>query len=185
MRFEERMSWESALKYCRSHYTDLADLQRVTKEDKENLRCLTNETEAWIGLYISENSGTLAWSSDLGDHIPSWLEKPKFSSGLCAGLRTYSHFSPKVYAVACSSRQPFICFFDPSIGNRKSAAMPPLLNASSSKVASSSEVTVGTTPRLSISALSLLLPGSGVFRAQGSREVACMEQPRVGPMGPS
>ncbi|XP_005374972.1 PREDICTED: putative C-type lectin domain-containing protein LINC00083 isoform X2 [Chinchilla lanigera] len=111
MRFEERMSWESALKYCRSHYTDLADLQRVTKEDKENLRCLTNETEAWIGLYISENSGTLAWSSDLGDHIPSWLEKPKFSSGLCAGLRTYSHFSPKVYAVACSSRQPFICFF--------------------------------------------------------------------------
>ncbi|XP_021120977.1 putative C-type lectin domain family 20 member A [Heterocephalus glaber] len=111
VQFEERMTWLSALKYCRNHYTDLADLQRVTKENKANLKDLTNETEAWIGLYINANSRTLTWFSDLGDHIPSWLEKPKFSRGLCAGLRTYSHFGPKVYTVVCSSRQPFICFY--------------------------------------------------------------------------
>lgn len=108
------MTWWLALKYCRNHHTDLADLQRVTKENEANLRKVTNETEAWIGLYINANSRNLTWSSDLGDHIPSWPETPKFSSGLCAGLRTYAHFSPKVYAVICSSQQPFICFYGES-----------------------------------------------------------------------
>ncbi|KAM5237684.1 putative C-type lectin domain family 20 member A [Ctenodactylus gundi] len=111
MRFEERMSWPSALKYCRKHYTDLADLQRVTdKAGQVALKPISNETEAWIGLYFNVNSQSLKWSSELGDNIPSWMQKPTLGKGLCIGLRTYSRFDPNIYAVVCSSRQPFICF---------------------------------------------------------------------------
>lgn len=110
-RFDQRMTWLAALLYCRSHHTDLADLQTVTDEaGKEALKSVTSETEAWIGLYFSAASRSLSWSSDLGASIPTWLQVPKFGAGLCAGLRTYAHYSPRVYSAVCSSLQPFICF---------------------------------------------------------------------------
>ncbi|XP_006867164.1 PREDICTED: uncharacterized protein LOC102825631 [Chrysochloris asiatica] len=118
--FEQRMTWSSALLYCRRHHTDLADLQKVIGEaDRETLRSITKETEAWIGLYFNAASRSLSWTSDLGTSIPSWLQVPTFGTGLCAGLRTYADFPPRVYSVICSFLQPFICFYgqDP-VGHR-------------------------------------------------------------------
>lgn len=102
----------AALGYCRSHHTDLADLQTLTDQaGKEALKSITSETEAWIGLYFDAVSRSLSWSSGLGASIPTWLQIPKFGVGLCAGLRTYVNYSPRVYSVVCSSLQPFICFY--------------------------------------------------------------------------
>lgn len=111
-RFDQGTTWLSALLYCRTHLTDLADLQTVTDEaGKEALKSITSETEAWIGLYFNAASESLSWSSGLGASIPSWLQVPKFGAGLCAGLRTYVRYAPRVSSVACSSLQPFICFY--------------------------------------------------------------------------
>ncbi|XP_012501984.1 PREDICTED: putative C-type lectin domain-containing protein LINC00083 [Propithecus coquereli] len=111
-RFDQVMTWSLALLYCRSHQTDLADLQTVTSEaGKEALKSITRETDAWIGLYFNANSGAPSWSSDLGASIPSWLGAlPRLGTGLCAGLRSYANRSPRVYSANCSSLQPFICF---------------------------------------------------------------------------
>ncbi|CAK6439578.1 unnamed protein product [Pipistrellus nathusii] len=141
-RFNQGMTWQSALLYCRTHHTDLADLQMVTDEaSMEALRSITSETEAWIGLYFDAASGSLSWSSDLGASIPTWLQVPKFGAGLCAGLRTYVRYTPRVYSVVCALLQPFICFYDPSVGHRQWAALPQLIPAPSS------EMTEGEAPR--------------------------------------
>lgn len=111
-RLDQEMTWLAALRYCRSHHTDLADLQTVTDEaGKKALKSITTETEAWIGLYFNAASGSLSWSSDLGTSIPTWLQVPKFGAGLCAGLRTYANYSPRVSSLICSSLQPFLCFY--------------------------------------------------------------------------
>ncbi|KAB1260595.1 putative C-type lectin domain family 20 member A [Camelus dromedarius] len=127
-RFDQERDWLSALRFCCTHYTDLADLQTVTDEmGKEALKSITTKVEAWIGLYIDKASGSLRWSSDLGPNsIPAWLQVPQFGAGLCAGLRSYWSFSPRVSAVICSSLKPFICFDDPAIGHRESAELPQL-----------------------------------------------------------
>nr|XP_060500915.1 putative C-type lectin domain family 20 member A [Panthera onca] len=136
MRFDQEMTWPEALRYCHSHHTDLADLQMVTDEaGKEALKSITSETEAWIGLYFNATSGSLSWSSNLGASIPTWLQVPELGTGLCAGLRTYARYSPRVYSLACSSLRPFICFYDPSVGHRESTALQPSFHAPSSEVA--------------------------------------------------
>lgn len=112
LRFSRELTWQAALLYCRGHHTDLADLQQVTDEaGREDLRSITEETEAWIGLYFNPASGALSWSSGLGASVPTWLQVPKFGAGLCAGLRTYARYPPRVYALACSALKPFICFY--------------------------------------------------------------------------
>lgn len=106
------MTWPEALRYCRGRHTDLADLQMVTDEaGQEALKSVTSETEAWIGLYFNAASESLSWSSDLGAGIPTWLQVPMLGTGLCAGLRTYALYSPRVSALACSSPRLFICFY--------------------------------------------------------------------------
>lgn len=105
------MSWLPALNYCRNHYTDLADLQRVAEEDIEALQLVTNNVDAWIGLYFNTKINSLTWSSDLGSSIPEWLqEMPMFGQGLCAGLRTFANHLPQIYALPCHTLKPFICF---------------------------------------------------------------------------
>ncbi|XP_041518385.1 putative C-type lectin domain family 20 member A [Microtus oregoni] len=150
IRIKQAMSWPSALTYCRNHYTDLADLQRVTNEkDKQILQSITSNVDAWIGLYFSAKINNLTWSSDLGSSIPEWLQKiPLFGQGLCAGLRIFSNGPPEIYALLCHEQKPFICFCDPSMGHRKLAEMPLLTATSSPKVTHPSEVTARTTPRL-------------------------------------
>lgn len=112
IRIKQAMSWPSALTYCRNHYTDLADLQRVTdKKDKEILQSITNNVDAWIGLYYSAKINNLTWSSDLGSSIPEWLQKPLFGLGLCAGLRIFLNGPPEIYALFCHEQKPFICFY--------------------------------------------------------------------------
>ena len=111
-RFDQEVTWRAALLYCRRHHTDLADLQLVVDPAaKEALKSITSETEAWIGLYFNAASGALSWSSDLGSSIPAWLQVPQLGTGLCAGLRTYARYSPRVYSLDCSSLKPFICFY--------------------------------------------------------------------------
>ncbi|KAM4861906.1 putative C-type lectin domain family 20 member A isoform 2-T3 [Thomomys bottae] len=141
IRFQQEMTWPLALKYCRNHYTDLADLQTVTDEaDKKALKTITNKIEAWIGLYFNTKSENLTWSSDLGDSIPDWLlPVPMLRRGLCAALGNYLE-STHIYAVGCSLMKSFICFYDPNTGTRKLAEMPPFLDASS-------VMTVKTTPK--------------------------------------
>ncbi|XP_059001371.1 putative C-type lectin domain family 20 member A [Mustela lutreola] len=177
LRFSRELTWQAALLYCRGHHTDLADLQQVTDEaGREDLRSITEETEAWIGLYFNPASGALSWSSGLGASVPTWLQVPKFGAGLCAGLRTYARYPPRVYALACSALKPFICFYDPSIGHRKSAPL------SSAFHASSSEATVEPTLRPSTSLFSVLC---GLFGPVLGFRVTCMQQHGVGPMGAS
>ncbi|XP_069890232.1 putative C-type lectin domain family 20 member A [Dipodomys merriami] len=161
IRFQQVMTWYSALKYCRDHHTDLADLQTVTDEaGKNTLKTITNEIEAWIGLYFNTKSGTSTWSSGLGDSIPDWLQPVSMlGRGLCAGLGNYLK-STYIYAVGCSLLRPFICFYDPNIGTRVFTEMPPFLDGSS-------VTTVKTTPRPAIGALRLLVAGSEGFRGWG------------------
>uniref|UniRef100_A0A8C2RZ42 C-type lectin domain-containing protein n=1 Tax=Capra hircus TaxID=9925 RepID=A0A8C2RZ42_CAPHI len=137
--------WLEAVGYCRRYHTDLADLQMVTKEMDKDLKSITSNTEAWIGLYFSAASGSPRWSSDRGSSIPTWLQPPKFGAGLCAGLSSYWSFPPRISAVTCFSLKPFICFDDPTIGHRDFAALPQLFYTPSS------EVTMGITPRPSTS----------------------------------
>ncbi|XP_043340554.1 putative C-type lectin domain family 20 member A [Cervus canadensis] len=167
-RFDQEKMWLEALGYCRRYHTDLADLQTVTEEMDEDLKSITSNTEAWIGLYFSAASGSPRWSSDRGSSIPSWLQPPKFGAGLCAGLSRYWSFPSRISAVTCFSLKPFICFddlgllcapprqpcshtpcwcflTDPTIGHRDLAALPQLFHTPSS------EVTVGMTPRPSTS----------------------------------
>ncbi|XP_055480361.1 putative C-type lectin domain family 20 member A [Psammomys obesus] len=141
---KQTMSWLLALNYCRNHYTDLADLQRVTDEDREALQSITSDVDAWIGLYFNIKIN-LTWSSDLGSSVPEWLQPiPIFGQGLCAGLRTFANH-PQIYAVTCHTLMPFICFYDPSIGHRKSAEMPSLIDTSSHEGTHPSRVTTRTT----------------------------------------
>ncbi|XP_042114306.2 putative C-type lectin domain family 20 member A isoform X2 [Peromyscus maniculatus bairdii] len=143
IRIEKTMSWFSAQTYCRNHYTDLANLQKVTDEKgKETLQSITNDVDAWIGLYFDTAINNLTWSSGLGFSIPKWLQKlPMFGQGLCAGLRVFSNGPPQIYAILCHELKPFICFYDPS------TKRPPLIDTSSLKVTHPSKVTARTTSR--------------------------------------
>ncbi|XP_070623788.1 putative C-type lectin domain family 20 member A [Bos indicus] len=144
-RFDQEKMWLEAVGYCRRYHTDLADLQMVTEEMDKDLKSITSNTEAWIGLYFSAASGSPRWSSDRGSSVPAWLQPPKFGAGLCAGLRSYWSFPPRISAVTCFSLKPFICFDDPTIGHRDFAALPQLFYTPSS------EVTMGMMPRPSTS----------------------------------
>ncbi|KAM9106760.1 LOW QUALITY PROTEIN: putative C-type lectin domain family 20 member A [Megaptera novaeangliae] len=171
-RFDQERKWLAAVRYCHRHHTDLADPQTVTEEtDKEALKSITSKTEAWVGLYFSAASGSLRWSSDAGASVPTWLQVPEFGAGLCVGLCSYWSFSPRISAVACSSLKPFICFDDPTIGHRESAALPQL------SYTPSSEVTMGTTPR----------PRTSAGLAQGPAAAARLPQlvsPEPAELGP-
>ncbi|XP_012584371.1 PREDICTED: putative C-type lectin domain-containing protein LINC00083 [Condylura cristata] len=114
IRFDQEKTWMEALQYCRSHHTDLADLQRVTDEaGQEALKSITTKNQAWIGLYFNADSELLSWSSDLGDSIPDWLQVPQMGAGLCAGLGIFARYPPRVYSEVCFSQRPFICFYGP------------------------------------------------------------------------
>ncbi|XP_044772124.1 putative C-type lectin domain family 20 member A [Neomonachus schauinslandi] len=111
LRLAQEVTWQATRRYCHKHHTDLADLQLMTDEaGEEALKSITSETEAWVGLYFNAASGALSWSSGLGSSIPPWLQVPELGTGLCAGLRTYARFSPRVYLLVCSALKPFICF---------------------------------------------------------------------------
>ncbi|XP_070447736.1 putative C-type lectin domain family 20 member A isoform X2 [Equus przewalskii] len=168
-RFDRGMTWLAALQYCRSHQTDLADLQTVIDEaDREALKSITSDTEAWIGLYFNAASRSLSWSSDLGASIPHWLQVPEFWPGLCAGLRIFARYAPRVSSDVCSALKPFICFYNASTGHRESAALPQLFYAPSS------DVTAGTTPS----------PRTGSGPGTRAPRASASAGPGEGPQGP-
>ncbi|KAM9003195.1 putative C-type lectin domain family 20 member A isoform 2-T2 [Sarcophilus harrisii] len=111
MRFTEEKTWSAALQYCQTYYTNLADLQSVTEGTP--LKRISSQTEAWIGLYLDGNTGSLRWSSNFGSSIPSWLSVSMFGEGQCGTLRRFENFLPRVSPAFCSELKPFICFYGP------------------------------------------------------------------------
>ncbi|XP_031824429.1 putative C-type lectin domain family 20 member A [Sarcophilus harrisii] len=109
MRFTEEKTWSAALQYCQTYYTNLADLQSVTEGTP--LKRISSQTEAWIGLYLDGNTGSLRWSSNFGSSIPSWLSVSMFGEGQCGTLRRFENFLPRVSPAFCSELKPFICFY--------------------------------------------------------------------------
>ncbi|KAI5168809.1 C-Type Lectin Domain Family 20 Member A-Like [Manis pentadactyla] len=118
LRVEEELSWSEALKHCRRHHTDLADLQSMNSMSSiKNLYSLTSSTEAWIGLFFDKHIGGLSWSSGSTFTAPVWTSLPVFQEGICATLYSMSIF-PSLGAASCTAQKPFICYYDPAVGHR-------------------------------------------------------------------
>lgn len=111
LRVEEELSWSEALKHCRRHHTDLADLQSMNSMSSiKNLYSLTSSTEAWIGLFFDKHIGGLSWSSGSTFTAPVWTSLPVFREGICATLYSMSIF-PSLGAASCTAQKPFICYY--------------------------------------------------------------------------
>lgn len=111
LRVEEELSWSEALKHCRRHHTDLADLQSMNSMSSiKNLYSLTSSTEAWIGLFFDKHIGGLSWSSGSTFTAPVWTSLPVFQEGICATLYSMSIF-PSLGAASCTAQKPFICYY--------------------------------------------------------------------------
>lgn len=104
----EELSWSEALKYCRWHHTDLADLHSMSSI--RALYSLTSSHEAWIGLFFDVRLGGLRWSGGSSFSALAWGSLPTFREGLCATLYSIT-FLPSLGAAWCAARRPFICYF--------------------------------------------------------------------------
>lgn len=80
----EELSWSEALKYCRWHHTDLADLHSMSSI--RALYSLTSSHEAWIGLFFDVHLGGLRWSGGSSFSALAWGSLLTFREGLCATL---------------------------------------------------------------------------------------------------
>lgn len=110
-RVEEERSWLDALQYCRTHHTDLADLQSVDSLGAvKTLYSLTSGTQAWVGLFFDVSLGSLRWSSGSVFTAPVWSSLPVFKEGICATLYSVA-FAPSLGAASCAARKPFICYY--------------------------------------------------------------------------
>lgn len=110
-RVEVELSWSEALRYCRLHYTDLADLQSMNSvRSVGSLYALTSSTHAWIGLFFDVRIQGLSWSSGSAFTAPVWSSLPVFKEGLCATLYSISIF-PSLGAASCAAQKPFICYY--------------------------------------------------------------------------
>lgn len=109
-RVEEKLSWMDALRYCRGHHTDLADLQSMNSVSSVmTLYSLTSGTQAWIGLFYNVRIGGLSWSSGSTFTTPLWSPLPVFKEGICATLYSVS-IIPNLGAASCTAQKPFICY---------------------------------------------------------------------------
>ncbi|EFB26869.1 hypothetical protein PANDA_004296, partial [Ailuropoda melanoleuca] len=110
-RVEVELSWSEALRYCRLHHTDLADLQSMNSVHSAGaLYSLTRSTHAWIGLFFNVSVQGLSWSSGSAFSAPVWSSLPIFKEGLCATLYSISVF-PSLGATSCTAQKPFICYY--------------------------------------------------------------------------
>lgn len=110
-RVEAKLSWSEALRYCRLHHTDLADLQSMNRASSvSSLYSLTSSTAAWIGLFFDVRVRGLSWSSGSAFTAPAWSSLPIFSEGMCATLYSVS-FLPILGAASCTAQKPFICYY--------------------------------------------------------------------------
>lgn len=110
-RVEVELSWSEALRYCRLHHTDLADLQSMNSVRSVGaLYSLTSSTHAWIGLFFDVRVQGLSWSSGSAFSAPVWSSLPVFKEGLCATLYSISVF-PSLGAASCTAQKPFICYY--------------------------------------------------------------------------
>ncbi|XP_036891189.1 putative C-type lectin domain family 20 member A [Sturnira hondurensis] len=111
LRVEEKLSWLDALRHCRAHHTDLADLQSVNSWGAvKALYSLTSHTSAWIGLFFDLSLGSLRWSSGSVFTAPVWSSLPVFKEGICATLFSVS-IVPGLGAASCAAQKPFICYY--------------------------------------------------------------------------
>lgn len=111
LRVEEELRWLDALRYCREHHTDLADLQSMNSVSSITaLYGLTSGTQAWIGLFYNVRIGGLSWSSGSTFSTPIWSSLPIFREGFCATLYSVS-LIPNLGAASCTAQKPFICYY--------------------------------------------------------------------------
>ncbi|ELR46019.1 Putative C-type lectin domain-containing protein NCRNA00083 [Bos mutus] len=122
-RVAEELSWSEALKYCRWHHTDLADLHSMSSI--RALYSLTSSHEAWIGLFFDVHLGGLRWSGGSSFSALAWGSLLTFREGLCATLYSIT-FLPSLGAAWCAARRPFICYFDPTV--RPHTLLEPVLS---------------------------------------------------------
>lgn len=110
-RVEVELSWSEALRYCRRHHTDLADLQSMNSaRSVGSLYALTSSAHAWIGLFFDVRIQGLRWSSGSAFTAPVWSSLPVFKEGVCATLYSISIF-PSLGAASCTAQKPFICYY--------------------------------------------------------------------------
>lgn len=111
LRVEEKLSWLDALRYCRGHHTDLADLQSMNRmSNLKTLYDLTSSAEAWIGLFFDVRVGGPSWSSGSSFTAPVWSLLPVFKEGVCATLYSTVSILPSLGAAPCTAQKPFICY---------------------------------------------------------------------------
>ncbi|XP_068921710.1 putative C-type lectin domain family 20 member A [Petaurus breviceps papuanus] len=115
VRVEEQFTWYKARDYCRTHYTDLANLESV--KSLVSLQSILNSQSAWIGLFFDVTTGTFSWSS--GPVFTSLFWYPSLSgyqAGFCILLKKYLTVVPTAETDNCSTKNAFICYYDPAIG---------------------------------------------------------------------
>ena len=97
---EQKLSWESAKSYCRTHYTDLA----MIENEEENQQVFSNiTTSVWIGLYRvpwTFSDGTNSYFRHWWSHEPN-----NYANSQLCGAVYMGGFSD----IRCTSTYPFIC----------------------------------------------------------------------------
>ncbi|KAL1277426.1 hypothetical protein QQF64_024099 [Cirrhinus molitorella] len=115
IRIDAKKSWSEARRYCREHYTDLANVRNQT----ENQRILeTASEEVWIGLYRNR-----VWSNRQNTSYQNWRPYlPRIQAQPDNGVNQavkegYEHctavsfrYSGRWTDEICVSRMPFFCY---------------------------------------------------------------------------
>lgn len=102
---EEMMTWEGALQYCRTHYTDLISV--ITDDDMKavKLMSLTSQTPSvWTGLCFMDGSWFWVNQDPLGSliSVPSCPIKPFRCGALKAGDDVWENKD-------CNEKMNFLC----------------------------------------------------------------------------
>ncbi|MGH0169832.1 UNVERIFIED_CONTAM: hypothetical protein FKN15_015181 [Acipenser sinensis] len=107
----ENKTWEEAVEYCRSNYTDLVsigskqELQRVYREANK-----ASSSHVWLGLLQSCTFGFWYWVDGAQSCYDNWAPEPRCQSGCNqCGVMTARNVS-KWTEKPCTERFNFICY---------------------------------------------------------------------------
>ncbi|XP_026074235.1 macrophage mannose receptor 1-like [Carassius auratus] len=102
---KEKMTWDSASKYCKTYFHDLSTFTNEN-EQKQFLEDVTDQTSAaWIGLYTE--SGVWKWSGGENATQISWdisNKKPKDD-----GCAFVNKGNKKLHIIDCNTEHSFFC----------------------------------------------------------------------------
>uniref|UniRef100_W5M644 C-type lectin domain-containing protein n=1 Tax=Lepisosteus oculatus TaxID=7918 RepID=W5M644_LEPOC len=103
---ETPMTWNEAWQYCRTTYTDLADVNNAGMQEIL-LDLAGNNTEAWIGLYRDQQN----WQWSSGEEVTSYNWK---STYFCAQVNDEGTWEDTL----CMNLNYFMCSTETSQGSR-------------------------------------------------------------------